>query len=102
MAFHCPLRFFLWQNACFYQFLPQPRIPTGWGKANSSQGKRTYPFPLMETGGSGHGGGSQGWEEKGGGGWEEKGAEACGAAFPAWVEGSGLGPKRLLLIPSSL
>ena len=56
----------------------------------------------METGGLGHGGGSQGWEGKGRGGWEEKGAEACGAAFPAWVEGSGPGPKRLLLIPSSL
>lgn len=38
MAFHCPLRFFLWQNACFYQFLPQPLIPIGRGKQTAIEG----------------------------------------------------------------
>lgn len=38
MAFHCPLRFLLWQNAGFYQFLPQPLIPTGWEKQTAVGG----------------------------------------------------------------
>ena len=37
------------------------------------------------------------------GGWGEGLlVETCGAGVSAWVEGFGLGPKRLLFIPSSL
>ena len=76
------------------------------GESKEQLRKARLPFPLMEMGGLGHWGGSQGWEWEGCRGWEGGGegllVETCGAGVSAWVEGFGLGPKRLLFIPSSL
>ena len=58
----------------FINSYPNLRFPQAGGKQTAVKGSAPNPFPLMETGGAGHGGGSQGWEGTGGCGWEEKGA----------------------------
>lgn len=89
----------------FINSYPNLWFPQAGGKANSSWGKCTYSFLWwkQETRATGEAA-KEGGEKavgggEGGGGVEEEAlvAEACGIALPAWVEGFGVGPKRMVV-----